>query len=151
MNWKTLALLTLLPLPAAAFPPLPPDLDEDGRISREEWQEAGAMRFRAVDRDLDGRLTPEEQRLLRPRRFHLELPPPSPDAGDCMRDGVPSRAKRIIAGPLPPEPPRDEDGNGNIERAEMDAASARSFAALDADADGWLDPKELRPDMPSMP
>ncbi|HSW11326.1 MAG TPA: hypothetical protein VLI06_00715 [Solimonas sp.] len=137
-----LFLLLSLPLSAMAFPPPPFDFDEDGRISRDEWLEAGAMRFRAADRNLDGQLDAQEQRLLRPRMFQLRLVGASPPRmRDCL--GGESPPGPLAEGLPPPELPEDEDGNGMIGRAEMEAAGGQAFATLDRDGDGVLGEGEL--------
>lgn len=144
MNPKILLPLLLLAAGAAAQPPLPADLDENGRIDRAEWREGAAARFRAADRNADGYLDASEQKQLMPRRFVMRLdrgegsgdrpaPPPGKIHGDVLHG---------------PSPPKDTNGDGLLDPAEVQAQADQAFARMDADGNGWLDAEELMPPLP---
>ena len=142
-----LLLITLLPAHAAREPRAmrlfeqwkQADTDGDGELSRAE---AAAMpdlaaNFDAIDRDGNGRITPDEVRAW--RTAHRSRPRNNVPSGlsallakaDANGDGVLSRSE--VASSLPRMAPNfdriDTDRNGLLSREEIDAWLARRRAA----------------------
>ncbi len=87
------------------------DQDQDGEISAEELEAATAS-LKKLDKNDDGKLTPEEYRPPRPGPLGRGAGPGSgPNAGPGPRDGEgPPRGPRDGAGGRKPRGPRDGDG-----------------------------------------
>jgi len=142
-----LLLITLLPAQAAREPRATrlfeqwkqADMDGDGELSRAEAaaMPALAANFDAIDRDRNGRITPDEVRAW--RTAHRSRPRNTGPSGlsallakaDANGDGLLSRSE--IASSLPRMAPNfdriDTDRNGLLSREEIDAWLARRRAA----------------------
>jgi Ca2+-binding EF-hand superfamily protein len=99
------------------------DANKDGRLTREETRMPSAV-FERADTNDDGALILSEATAAR-QKAHNEK-----KAGKAARpDGKMGRL--------------DANGDGKVERQEVKAAAAQSFARLDANADGSLTNEEL--------
>jgi hypothetical protein len=103
------------------------DLDQDGRLTREEARGMSRLsrRFDVIDRDADGFISAGEVRAWRDSRRKVK---PRPGGVDEML--------RLA----------DVDGDGRLSRAEAEARVprlARHFQGMDADANGWVSREEL--------
>jgi Ca2+-binding EF-hand superfamily protein len=111
------------------------DANGDGRVTLEEVPEALLERFgRAIrfgDRNGDDQLTKEEFQTLLARRA-------AADRGDEDPQAV-RRATRQMLARL------DRDRDGVLQRRELPRRLAEAFHELDLDANGQLEPAELRP------
>ena len=109
------------------------DADHDGVLSAAEIQNAVAA-LGKLDRNGDGKITPEEMR------------PPRPEGNDAGPQGPPPHH--------PPVPPviaaLDTNQDGTISADELKNAP-ESLKPLDANGDGELSPEELHPHGPPPP
>lgn len=146
-----LLLLALLALSGAALaqPPLPADYNEDGRIDRDEWREGAAARFRFADRNSDGYLDAAEQKQLGPRRFVLRLDGPVGARGGQGQDRPKPPPGMVRAHGIPPPAPRDTNGDGLLDLAELQAQADADFVRMDTDGNGVLEADELMPPPPA--
>ncbi len=105
------------------------DTDNNGSVTVEELQAHAAARFADADADGDGFLTPDEMRSAR--------------AAWHGKNGTDRAAKMLER--------HDTDGNGMLDKAELEAAGdmrkgrrgARMMKWLDTNADGKLDLAEI--------
>jgi hypothetical protein len=135
-------------------PPAPPifmtlDTDHDGIISASEIVKASAA-LKTLDKNSDGKLTPDEYKPPRPGGSGgpegLSGPGVSPKTGVSRTPGN--------EGPRPPKPPidtvLDTNQDGIISAAEFAKAPAL-LKTLDKNSDGKLTPDECLPARPKMP
>lgn len=147
-----LLLLALLALAGAALaqPPLPADYDENGQVDRNEWREGAAARFRFADRNSDGYLDAAEQKQFGPRRFVLRLDGPGGGAPTGQGQDRPRPPPGMVrAHGIPPQAPRDTNGDGLLDLAEAQAQADEAFGRMDADGNGVLEADELMPPPPA--
>lgn len=147
MNARNLFVpLLLVAATASAQPPLPADFDENGQVDRAEWREGAAARFRAADRNSDGTLDASEQKQLMPRRFVMHL-----DRGEGVPADRPARPTAKAQGDTlrGPPPPKDRNGDGLLDLAEVQAQADEAFVKMDADGNGVLEADELMPPPPA--
>lgn len=126
---RVLALAAL----GAALHTVQPALAQDGH---------GARLLGQLDRDGDRAISREEARVMRDERFRL---------WDRDGDGAVSEAEmvavaqeRIAARVAKMFARMDGNGDGRIERAELDAAGEARFERMDADGDGRASFQEIR-------
>lgn len=124
------------------------DADEDGKVSKAEFDAAQARMFERLDGDGDGYITREEL----PGRFG------GPMAGPQGREGRPERgdrpgardpqerrqmARRLLAG-------ADADGNGKVTLEEIQAVRPEfpeeAFQRMDTNGDGVISPDDAPAD-----
>jgi Ca2+-binding EF-hand superfamily protein len=148
------------------------DKNRDGKISRQETEEAIAAEFSRNDGDKDGQLSESEvaaairvrSEARRAQRFQKldrngdgrvvpseaeRMPAQRFRALDANSDGVLTR-EELVGGDQ--EPRRvaklfrvvDSDGSGKVSRAELQAKRDLAFTTLDANKDGMLEPGEVR-------
>lgn len=144
--------------------PLPPifaalDANQDGVIDAAELANA-AVALKKLDRNRDGRLTPDEYRP--PRPDGAEPPPPRPGTQAPARKDGPAASGNLgrpQAGPgdaakRPPRPPidltLDENGDEIIDAGEI-AKAPQLLKKLDANRDGKLSLEECLPKRPARP
>ena len=140
---RTTLIVLLLPLGGAAIaqtaPPPPPsaanDGQPDGSMTLAQFQAAQAQRMMAADTDGDGRISQAE--------WTAQMSARSDGGGHGGRGGHfggggggggydPARAFARF----------DTNGDGFIDKAEIDAASAARFQRMDTNGDGILTPDE---------
>lgn len=141
--------------------PIPPifatlDTNQDGVIDATELANASAA-LKKLDRNRDGRLTPDE---YRPPRPDGAVPPPGARAEPAARKDGPGaggssgRAGAGMDATRPPRPPidltLDENGDEIIDAGEISRAPLL-LKKLDANRDGKLSPEECLPKRPSNP
>lgn len=99
------------------------DANEDGIISRAEFDASAAQRFARRDDNSDGAITQDERQ--------------GPRGGGADSGGRPDRGGRMT----------DADANedGTITRAEFDASQNEMFTRFDADHSGAIESTELPP------
>lgn len=117
---KTCSALLVLAYGGAAFGQAPADVDGDGRVSLQEFEQRAAERFARLDRDGDGYLDRSELR--------------------GAREGLRAGGRR---GPFAAA---DADGDGALSLTELQAVrpdmTADRFAELDTNHDGRITPDE---------
>lgn len=91
------------------------DLDNDGRISRSEYQTTRMDMFNRLDRNDDGWLDWRDE---------------------TRRTRVRQAQERLIAA-------ADRDGDGAVSRPEFAASPMVLFDRADGNGDGWLDAREI--------
>lgn len=141
--------------------PLPPlfvalDANQDGVLDATELANAVAA-LKKLDRNRDGRLTPEEYRPPRPDGAE---PPPGARAEPAARKdgpgpgGNPGPAGAGKDAKRPPRPPidlvLDENGDEIINAGEI-ARAPQLLKKLDANRDGKLSQEECLPKRPARP
>lgn len=149
-----LLLATGLPAPQAVPPtrPAPPifqalDLNHDGVIDADELAQASTS-LKRLDRNGDGRLTPDEYRPARPEGVRAPRPsgPQGSEAEVPPEDAAPPEA--ASAGPRPPRPlidtALDENGDEVIDASEI-ARAPLLLKKLDLNGDGRLSLEECLP------
>ncbi|AXQ31751.1 hypothetical protein D0B54_15245 [Solimonas sp. K1W22B-7] len=135
--------LFLLAGAALAQLPLPADYDENGQVDRSEWREGAAARFRAADRNSDGYLDAAEQKQLMPRHFVMRL---------GRAEGAPAAGDKLKTHGLPlPPAPKDTNGDGYLDQAEVLAQADQAFVKMDRDGNGVLEAEEVMPPPPALP
>jgi len=107
------------------------DSSGDGRVTADEWQAAALRRFVAMDANGDGAVTPDEMQGHHGKHKH----------------GMPHDGKQASADGQGHGPERfmkrfDADADGQVSRAEWDAAGERMFVMMDQNADGKIDMNE---------
>jgi len=136
----------LSPLPAA--PPDDPgahrqgpgmmqavDTDDDGNISRAEFDAAGANAFARLDEDGDGFVTMDEFEAG-PHIGREHAGPRAEERRTHMQERMKlHRAQRFVAA--------DANMDSILSRAEFDAARGARFDELDRDDDGVIDGEEM--------
>lgn len=105
--------------PAAAFARA--DVNNDGRLSRVEFDAAREAMFQQVDANGDGRLTMSELRAQRP-------------AGAPQRRPSSDQIQKLRA--------LDRNSDRAIDINEFRATSGERFASADQNRDGWIDRNE---------
>jgi Ca2+-binding EF-hand superfamily protein len=100
------------------------DQNKDGRLARSESHMPSAW-FERADQNRDGALTPQE--------LSGALDKVKPGRG-----GAPGRDGKSFHGRF------DDNGDGKVDRAEVQKAAARQLARLDRNADGSLTSDEFR-------
>jgi len=89
------------------------DLNQDGQITRAEFQAEANAKFAAADTDFDGQLTKDEMKSLRVKR---------------KAEREDKRFAKMD----------DANGDGVVSRAEYDASTEALFTRMDANGDGVL-------------
>jgi hypothetical protein len=132
------ALFAMLPLAAptlAQTPPTPPaaDAQADGNMTLAQFQAAQAQRMMVADTDGDGRISQAEWTAAVNARGGPGIHTTGGRSDAGAHGGYdPARAFARI----------DTNGDGFIDKAELDAASAQRFQRMDANGDGILTPEE---------
>ena len=93
------------------------DLDGDGAISRDEARAFGDGRFQRWDRDSDGAVT--EAEMI-----------------EAAQERIANRVGKMFAR-------MDRNGDGRLERAELDAMGDARFERMDTDGDGRISVQEI--------
>lgn len=94
------------------------DLDGDGAVSRDEARAFGDERFQRWDSDSDGIVT--EAEMIK-----------------AAQERIAARVGKMFAR-------MDRNGDGRLERAELDAMGSARFERMDADGDGRISVEEIR-------
>lgn len=94
------------------------DLDGDGAVSRDEARAFGDARFQRWDRDSNGVVT--EAEMI-----------------EAAQERIAARVGKMFAR-------MDRNGDGRLERAELDAMGSARFERMDADGDGRISIEEIR-------
>ena len=102
------------------------DSNKDGFVDRTEWRAGQEARFRQLDANNDGKLTPDE--LVRR---------PAGATGVLPTDAQNTRQSRFFNR-------LDSDKDGLISKAEYMAEGDRRFARCDANKDGRINTDECR-------
>jgi hypothetical protein len=132
-------------------PPLPPlvvalDVNHDGVIDTAELN-AAPEALRSLDKNNDGKLTPDELRPAGPKPAGDQPDHPRPPREQAAGDGAP-------AGGRPPGPPiiaaLDVNKDGVIDATEISNATA-ALKSLDKNGDGQLTRDEIHPAGPRGP
>lgn len=128
------AALTVIAHPVSAQTPAPGDMgrqifqridvNNDGRISRAEFDSAREEMFARADADRNGRLTMSELRALRPEGAAAPQRRPSMEMLQKLRA-------------------IDRNGDRAIDLNEFRALGAERFAAADRNRDGFITPDEI--------
>jgi Ca2+-binding EF-hand superfamily protein len=105
------------------------DTDNDGKVSRSEYNACAERMFSTADTDQDGSLTPAE----------LDAAVKAAPHNDQKRDDM-GRSQWLGKDKFQK---CDTDGDGRISTAEANAARDKLFAKLDADDDGSISMAEL--------
>jgi hypothetical protein len=132
------------------------DLNGDGKISWDEFEQAAMKRFDRQDIDHDGRLTKAEWTAAPHRRNRVDgdasagganaAPTAAPGAeGEGRRHGMGGMMRHKMQGMMRGMAFDRTDANddGVVTRDEAERAAKRMFAFLDLNGDGVLSGKEL--------
>lgn len=118
------------------------DEDQDGKLSRADWQ----IFVAGADSDGDGILQTSELRSLMPLPPVPPAAPEAPQPPDAPRASLAPGAPAPLAVPRPPLPPAAPRPPLPPPLPELDAAElAAMFERLDANKDGVLEAGELPP------
>lgn len=114
------------------------DTDQDGKVSREEFEAGHAERFAQLDADGSGGLSFEEMAAGMHRHAHGK--------GQGKAEGdrqAGERGERRLQYLQERYAAADADGDGSLSRAEFDALGAARFGHMDANGDGAIEPGEM--------
>jgi Ca2+-binding EF-hand superfamily protein len=103
------------------------DTSGDGRVTADEWQASSLQRFVRLDADGDGAISAEEMSVRHGKGMDGDAA-----GGHRMKMGHGGMLDRA-----------DSDGDGQISRAEWDAAGTDMFARMDQNGDGKIAVDEL--------